>query len=92
MEKVHDMGERIVEVCRKEYRPGIIGSFALQTVADKNENLLVYDASFRIPGSPDTEVTPYTVYLYGERVSFGRRIAKEIKAAIQLNRLNEILT
>lgn len=92
LEKAYDMGRKFVEICKKEYPPGIIGPFALQTVADKNENLLVYDVSLRIPGSPDTEVTPYTMYLYGERVSFGRRIAKEIKNAIRLNRLMGILT
>lgn len=92
LEKVYEMGEKLVEVCKKEYPPGIVGPFAIQTVADKDENLKAYDVCFRIPGSPDTEVSPYTVYLYDERVSFGRRIAMEIKDAIQLNMLNKILS
>ncbi len=92
LEKAYNIGEKFVDACRKEYPPGIIGPFALQCVADENENLLTYDVSLRIPGSPDTEVTPYTVYLYGKRVSFGRRIAMEIKEAIRLGGLMEILT
>jgi len=92
LENALEMGNKIVETTRKVFPPGIIGPFALQTIADENENLLVYDVSFRIPGSPDTEVTPYTKYLYGQPVSFGRRIAKEIKDAIMLSRIEEVLS
>ena len=92
LEKVFEMGKKTVEATKKMFSPGIIGPFALQTIADENENLLVYDVSFRIPGSPDTEVTPYTKYLYGQPLSFGRRIAKEIKDAVSLFRLEEVIS
>jgi 5-formaminoimidazole-4-carboxamide-1-(beta)-D-ribofuranosyl 5'-monophosphate synthetase len=92
LEKALEMGKKMVDVTKKIFPPGIIGPFALQTIADKNENLLVYDVSFRIPGSPDTEVTPYTKYLYGQPVSFGRRIAKEIKDAILLSKIEEVIS
>jgi len=92
LEKALEMGKKMVDVTRKVFPPGIVGPFALQTIADENENLLVYDVSFRIPGSPDTEVTPYTKYLYGQPVSFGRRIAKEIKDAIMLSKIEEVLS
>jgi len=92
LEKAMEMGKKMVDITKKVFPPGIIGPFALQTIADENENLLVYDVSFRIPGSPDTEVTPYTKYLYGQPVSFGRRIAKEIKDAILLSRIEEVLS
>lgn len=92
LEKALEMGRKLVETVKREFPPGIIGPFALQTIADENENLLVYDVSFRIPGSPDTEVTPYTKYLYGQPISFGRRIAKEIKDAIILSKLGDILS
>ena len=92
LEKAMEMGNKMVEVTKKVFPPGIIGPFALQTVADENENLLVYDVSFRIPGSPISSVTPYTKYLYGQPVSFGRRIAKEIKDAIMLSKIEEVLS
>jgi 5-formaminoimidazole-4-carboxamide-1-(beta)-D-ribofuranosyl 5'-monophosphate synthetase len=92
LEKALEMGKKMVEITKKIFPPGIIGPFALQTIADENENLLVYDVSFRIPGSPDTEITPYTKYLYGHPVSFGRRIAKEIKDAILLSRIEEVVS
>jgi len=90
--KAYDMGEKFVEVCKKEYPPGIIGPFALQCIGDESENLRVYDVSLRIPGSPDAEITPYPGYLFGSGISFGRRIAREIKDAIRFGRLNEIVT
>jgi 5-formaminoimidazole-4-carboxamide-1-(beta)-D-ribofuranosyl 5'-monophosphate synthetase len=92
LEKAFEMGRKMVDITKKIFPPGIIGPFALQTIADENENLLVYDVSFRIPGSPDTEVTPYTNYLYGKPISFGRRIAKEIKDAIILSKIEEVLS
>ena len=92
LEKAFAIGEKFVEITKKEYPPGVIGPFALQTVGDPKENLLVYDVSLRIPGSPDTESTPYTGYLFGESISFGRKIAREIKYAINNKRLEEIVT
>ena len=55
----------------------------------------VIDVSLRIPGSPDTGVTPWQHYLFGRnesRVDFGKRIAMEIRDAIAQKRLKEILT
>ncbi len=92
LKKAYDMGEKFVKACKKEYPPGIIGPFALQCIGDEREDLKVYDISLRIPGSPDTKITPYTGYLFGSGVSFGRRIAREIKDAIRFDRLNEIVT
>jgi len=92
LEKALEMGRKMVDITKRIFPPGIIGPFALQTIADENENLLVYDVSFRIPGSPDTEVTPYTKYLYGQPMSFGRRIAREIKDAILLSKIEEVVS
>jgi 5-formaminoimidazole-4-carboxamide-1-(beta)-D-ribofuranosyl 5'-monophosphate synthetase len=92
LEKAFDMGRKMVDITKKIFPPGIIGPFALQAIASQSEDLLVYDVSFRIPGSPDTEVSPYTKYLYGQPVSFGRRIAMEIKEANNVSRLQEVLS
>ncbi|MEK7126650.1 MAG: DUF1297 domain-containing protein [Patescibacteria group bacterium] len=45
-----------------------------------------------MPGSPGTKFTPYSGYLYGESLSYGERIAMEIKEAVDQDRLNDILT
>jgi len=95
IEKIFDLGERFVETTQRECPPGIIGPFALQgaIAADRGrEEMVVFDVSMRIPGSPLTRFTPHTGYLYGESISYGERIAMEIKKAIELDRLREIVT
>lgn len=95
LEQAFDAGERFVAATQKIYPPGIIGPFALQgavTAGPPKEEFKVFDVSMRIPGSPGTMFTPYTNYLYGESLSVGRRIARELKAALQTNRLGELLS
>jgi 5-formaminoimidazole-4-carboxamide-1-(beta)-D-ribofuranosyl 5'-monophosphate synthetase len=95
IEKIFDLGEKFVKVTQKECPPGIIGPFALQgaIAADKGkEEMVVFDVSLRIPGSPLTRFTPHSGYLYGDSISYGERIAMEIKKAIKLDRIKEIIT
>lgn len=95
VEKALELGERFVETMKKEVAPGIIGPFALQgaVVAEEGrEDFVIFDVSMRIPGSPGTKFTPYSGYLYGESLSYGERIAREIKMAVKSNKLAEILT
>ncbi len=54
--------------------------------------MVVFDVSMRIPGSPLTRFTPHSGYLYGDSISYGERIAMEIKKAIEKNKLKEIVT
>ena len=95
IEKIFDLGEKFIKTTKQEYPPGIIGPFALQgaIAADKGrEDMVVFDVSMRIPGSPLTRFTPHTGYLYGESISYGERIAMEIKTAQETNRLKDIVT
>ncbi len=95
LEKIFDIGEKFVALTKKETAPGIIGPFALQgavTAESGKEEIVIFDVSMRIPGSPGTRFTPYTGYLWGESVSYGERTALEIRQAIDQNRLPEILT
>jgi len=95
IEKIFDIGEKFVSLTQKETAPGIIGPFALQgavAAREGREELVIFDVSMRIPGSPGTRFTPHTSYLWGRELSYGERIAMEIKEAIDNNRLSEILT
>ncbi len=89
-----EAGERLVEASQKEYEPGIIGPFALQgaIVEENGEHFVCFDVSLRIPGSPGTRFTPYSEYLFRRSISFGRRIAMEIKEAEKKNRIEDITT
>jgi len=68
VEKALEAGEKFVKLTREENPPGIIGPFALQgavTAEDGREEIVIFDVSMRIPGSPGTRYTPYSGYLYG---------------------------
>lgn len=95
LEKVFDIGERFVEITQREYPPGIIGPFALQSAilpGPPEKDIVVFDVSLRVPGSPGIRFTPYSSYLYGKSLSAGRRIAMEIRKAIGEKRLSEVVT
>ena len=93
LEKVIKMGDKFVAAVKKEYAPGIIGPFSLQSVITKDLELVVYDVSLRVPGNPIVATTsPYTKYQYGKTFGVGRRIAMEIRRAQEEDRLDEIVT
>ena len=93
LEKVISMGDKFVRAVKKEYPPGIIGPFSLQSVITKDLDFIVYDVSLRVPGNPIVATTsPYTKYQYGKTFGIGRRIAMEIKKAKDEERLDEVVT
>lgn len=93
LEKVLKMGDKFVDAVKTEYSPGIIGPFSLQSVITKDLEMIVYDVSLRVPGNPIVATTsPYTKYQYGQTFGIGRRIAMEIRRAIDENSLGKIVT
>lgn len=93
LEKVIEAGDKFVDAVRKEYPPGIIGPFSLQSVITKDLEIVVYDVSLRVPGNPILATTsPYTKYKYGTTFGVGRRIAMELKRAQLEGKLEEIVT
>jgi len=95
IQDVYQQAEKFVATVEKEYAPGIIGPFALQGAIeerDGKEQFTTFDVSFRMPGSPGTRFTPYSGYLFRESVSFGRRIAMEVKEAERKKKMDLITT
>jgi 5-formaminoimidazole-4-carboxamide-1-(beta)-D-ribofuranosyl 5'-monophosphate synthetase len=95
LEKIFDIGEKFVALTKKELDPGMIGPFALQGAVSTNdgkEEIVIFDVSMRIPGSPGTKYTPYSSYLWGQSLSYGERVAIELRDALDQNRLPELLT
>lgn len=101
LEKAFDLGEKFVSACKKlptsldPSGKGIIGPFALQgavVAEDGKEDIVIFDVSLRIPGSPGTASTPYSGYLYGKSMSVGERVGLEIRNAVNEKRIEEILT
>lgn len=93
LEKVFEIGDRFVEHVRSEFPPGIIGPVCLQSIVTSDLEIIVYDISLRVPGNPILALTsPYAKYYHGHPMGVGRRIAIEVKKAIEDNRLPEIIT
>jgi 5-formaminoimidazole-4-carboxamide-1-(beta)-D-ribofuranosyl 5'-monophosphate synthetase len=95
LEKAYDIGEKFVKLTWEETPIGMIGPFALQgavTAEEGREELVIFDVSMRIPGSPGTRYTPYSGYLYGDSVSYGERIAMEITKGIREGKLDQLVT
>jgi 5-formaminoimidazole-4-carboxamide-1-(beta)-D-ribofuranosyl 5'-monophosphate synthetase len=93
LEKIFEAAERWVQICAKEFPPGMVGLFALQGAVTKDLQFRVFDVSPRVPGCPCVEPTsPYMKYKYGTEVGPGKRVAMEIKRAIRKRRLPEVVT
>lgn len=95
LENAFKIAEKFVKVTGEMVKPGVIGPFALQAVitpGPPKKEIIVFDVSPRMPGSPGIFATPYTTYLYGYPISTGRRAAMEIKAAVKNNKLEQIVT
>jgi len=95
LEAAFEMGEKYVEATKKYYDPGIIGPFCLQTCVDKDLNFYIYDVAPRIGGGTNVHMSmghPYGNALWRKEMSTGRRLAMEIRGAIELGRIEEIIT
>lgn len=93
LQMVFELGDRFAEAVRKEYPPGIIGPFSLQSIVTPELDIVVYDVSLRVPGNPIMATTsPYTKYSYGQTFGIGRRVAMEVKKGIGFNKLFTIVT
>lgn len=93
LEKVFEIGEKFAKTVKEEYPPGLIGPFALQSVVTVDLDIVVFDVSPRVPGSPIlTTTSPYSKYYYGKTIGTGRRIAMEIKDGIKQKRLADLVT
>ena len=94
LQQAFELGEKFVRAVEQEYTDGMIGPFALQgaIVEEGKEEFVCFDISLRMPGSPGTRFTPYSGYLHRQSISFGRRVAMEIKEAEKQNAINRVTT
>lgn len=91
--RILEMGRNAVGASKKVSPPGLFGPFCLEMVITPKEEIYVFEISARIVAGTNPYVagSPYTQLYYKEPMSTGRRIAREIKQAIGLNKLGEVL-
>ncbi len=91
--KIFEMGEGAVEASKKIVDGGLWGPFCLEAIVDPNLNFYVFEISARIVAgtNPYVHGSPYTWLRYDEPMSTGRRLARDIKEAIEKDKLEEVL-
>lgn len=90
---LYEMGERVVETSRELVGKGLYGPFCLEGIMDTNLNYYVFEISARIVAgtNPYIQGSPYTWLRYNEPMSTGRRLARDIKQAIEKGELEKVL-
>lgn len=95
LEEAFALGEKFITASKEHYDPGIIGPFCLQTCIDKDMNYSIYDVAPRVGGGTNVHVSvghPYGNATWRKPMSSGRRIAMELRNAVEQDRLDEVLT
>ena len=87
--ELYDYGLAFVEAMRKLEPPGIIGPFALHFAYDGEFRAIGFAS--RIDGGSNA-LHWYSSLYWEEPMSVGRRIAREIKLALEEDRLEEVVT
>ncbi len=102
-EMIYEAGERFIEVCIREYPPGIIGMFGLQGAMayspedDSRLEFVIFDVSMRVPGDP--AIGPTSPEMRNLSLKHGIKIEDpldltmmELKRAFEMGRLREVVT
>ncbi len=86
------MGDGVHNKARELAPPGIVGPFCLETVITEDLKIFTFEISARIVAGTNVGIgtSPYAYLRYGENMYMGRRIAVELKEAVQQNRLREV--
>lgn len=95
LEDAFKLAEKYVKATQEYFPPGIIGPFCLQTCVDKDLKFFIYDVAPRIGGGTNIHMSvghPYGNTLWRKNMSTGRRLAMEIRRAIEEGKLKELIT
>ncbi len=87
------MAEAVIKASRKIVKGGLFGPFCLETVITPELKIYVFEISARIVAgtNPYLAGSPYSQLVYDEPMSTGRRIAREIKVAVETDQLDKVL-
>ena len=94
LDDAYGMGDSFVDAARHLVAPGMNGPFCIEGVYDENARFTAFEFSARIVAGTNIYMdgSPYSTLFYDEPMSMGRRIAREIKTAVQQGMLDKITT
>ena len=86
------MGRDAAEAAERLFG-GIPGPFCLELIVDENLQFYCFEISARIVAGTNLypNGSPYSCYVFGEPMSMGRRIAREVKMAAGMQKLGKIV-
>jgi 5-formaminoimidazole-4-carboxamide-1-(beta)-D-ribofuranosyl 5'-monophosphate synthetase len=90
-----ELAEKFIKAAERHFSPGMIGPFCLQTCVDKDLHFFIYDVAPRIGGGTNVHMSvghPYGNSLWRRSMSTGRRLAMEVRRAVDEERIPEIVT
>ena len=93
LNRVLEMGDDVVSSSKELFSPGITGPFCIEAICTSDLEFIAFEVSARIVAGTNLyiEGSPYSHLLYDEPMSTGRRIAREIKIAIEKDMLDKII-
>jgi 5-formaminoimidazole-4-carboxamide-1-(beta)-D-ribofuranosyl 5'-monophosphate synthetase len=94
--ELFEMGDRVVAASRSldgVPKRGLYGPFCLETIVTRKLEVFVFEVSARIVAgtNPFIEGSPYTALRYDVPMSTGRRIARDIRQAIEAGKLTDVV-
>ena len=95
LEGAFDLAEKYVKATQEHFPPGIIGPFCLQTCVDKDLKFHIYDVAPRVGGGTNVHMWvghPYGNTTWRTNMSTGRRLAVEMRRAIETDQIKKIVT
>lgn len=94
LDGAYRMGEDFVRAARKMAPPGMNGPFCIEGVYNSEARFTSFEFSARIVAGTNIYMdgSPYYTLLFGEPLSMGRRIAREIRNAADTGELSRITT
>jgi 5-formaminoimidazole-4-carboxamide-1-(beta)-D-ribofuranosyl 5'-monophosphate synthetase len=94
LDEVYAMGDNFVDAAKRMVSPGMNGPFCIEGVYDENAKFTAFEFSARIVAGTNIYMdgSPYYSLLFNESMSMGKRIAREVKTAKELNQLDKITT
>jgi 5-formaminoimidazole-4-carboxamide-1-(beta)-D-ribofuranosyl 5'-monophosphate synthetase len=92
--QVLEMGDRLVEVSREGIPPGMVGPFCLETMITPEMRFIAFEISARIVAGTNLFIggSPYSQLLHGPGMSMGRRIAWELREALENGKEEDLIT
>lgn len=93
LRQAFEVAEKLVSVSKEIAYPGMVGPFCIESVFNEKAEMIVFEISARIVAGTNVGIpnSPYSYVLFGENIYMGRRIAKEIRIAIEKDMLGEVI-